>query len=294
MGTPTQAACEPPTSASPPAVADHDLLRRIGGGSYGDVWLARNVLGEFRAVKVIYRQRFEHDRPFEREFEGIQKFEPISRAHPSQLNILHVGRNDSAGYFYYVMELADDAQTESSDTTEPQIRESTASAMRGSTPTSLNPDTYTPHTLKLELYRRTRLPLDECIKIGLSLTTAVEHLHTTGLVHRDIKPSNIVFVKGTPKLADIGLVASMDKTMSFVGTSGFLPPEGPGTPQGDIYSLGKVLYEISMGRDRQEFPKLPADLAQFGELVERLLELNAVVLKACAHDPRQRYQSAQE
>src|SRR2546427_3765879 len=92
-----------------PSIPDHELLRRIGGGSYGEVWLARNVLGDYRAVKVIYRDKFEHDRPFEREFEGIRKFEPISRLHESQVDILHVGRNDPAGYFYYVMELADDA-----------------------------------------------------------------------------------------------------------------------------------------------------------------------------------------
>src|SRR5947208_3473535 len=94
---------------STPSIPDHELLRCIGGGSCGEVWLARNVLGDYRAVKVIYRDRFEHDRPFEREFEGIQKFEPISRMHESQVDILHVGRNEKDGYFYYVMELADDA-----------------------------------------------------------------------------------------------------------------------------------------------------------------------------------------
>jgi hypothetical protein len=45
-------------------------------------------LGELRAVKVIHRSRFNDERPFEREFEGIQRFEPISRSHPSQLAIL--------------------------------------------------------------------------------------------------------------------------------------------------------------------------------------------------------------
>src|SRR5206468_946368 len=123
-----------------------------------------------------------------------------------------------------------------------------------------NSDLYIPHTLKLDLHRQGRLPVDECIQIGLALTTALEHLHAHGLVHRDIKPSNIIFVGGVAKLADIGLVASMDATMSFVGTSGFLPPEGPGTAQGDIYSLGKVLYELGTGHDRQEFPKLPPEL----------------------------------
>lgn len=99
-----------PTSA--PRIPDHELLKVIGRGSYGEVWLARNILGEFRAVKVICRRAFEHDRPYERELEGIRRFEPVSRAHPSQLNVLHVGQNDVAGHFFYVMELADDAQAE--------------------------------------------------------------------------------------------------------------------------------------------------------------------------------------
>src|SRR6185295_2925953 len=62
-------------------------------------------------------------------------------------------------------------------------------------------------------------------------------------------------------------------------------------PQGDIYSLGKVLYEMCMGHDRQEFPKLPPNLNEF-EDPARLLELNAVILKACHTNPSERYQSA--
>jgi serine/threonine protein kinase len=57
-------------------------------------------------------------------------------------------------------------------------------------------------------------------------------------------------VNGIPKLADIGLVARAEATLSFVGTEGYLPPEGPGTRQADIFSLGKVLYELSTGQDR--------------------------------------------
>ena len=40
----------------PPNISDHELLRCIGRGSYGDVWLARTVMGEYRAVKIVYRQ----------------------------------------------------------------------------------------------------------------------------------------------------------------------------------------------------------------------------------------------
>src|SRR5205814_9383732 len=92
----------------PPVISDHALLRRIGVGSYGEVWLARNALGSYRAVKIVYRKSFDHDRPYEREFEGLKKFEPLSHARESQVDIFHVGRNDAAGFFYYIMELADD------------------------------------------------------------------------------------------------------------------------------------------------------------------------------------------
>src|SRR5689334_3982955 len=91
-----------------PVVPDHMLLRKIGKGAYGEVWIGRNIMGTWRAVKVVYRDSFGSSRPFDREFQGIQKFEPVSRAHESQIDVLHVGRNDAEGYFYYVMELADD------------------------------------------------------------------------------------------------------------------------------------------------------------------------------------------
>lgn len=94
---PFRGAASGQTTDPPPEVPDHKLLRCIGRGSYGEVWIARNILGEFRAVKIIHRRTFDQGRPYEREFEGIRKFEPVSRAHPSQLNILQVGRNDASG-----------------------------------------------------------------------------------------------------------------------------------------------------------------------------------------------------
>src|SRR6266567_2273905 len=93
----------------PPAIPDHEMIRIIGRGSYGDVWLARNVVGTYRAVKVVYRKRFRDDRPYEREFSGIQKFEPVSRTHEGLVDVLQIGREDKLEYFYYVMELADAA-----------------------------------------------------------------------------------------------------------------------------------------------------------------------------------------
>jgi tetratricopeptide (TPR) repeat protein len=288
----------------PPAIPDHELLRKIGGGSYGEVWLARNILGGWRAVKIVYRNSFEHDRPFEREFAGIQRFEPISRTHESQVDILHVGRGE--GYFYYIMELADDAgedpkperrnpkeiQNSNAEIQTPQRPVQTSDFEIPSSFVIGHSDSYVPHTLKLELQRRGRLPFEDVVQIGLALTTALAHLHKHGLVHRDIKPSNIIFVNGRAKLADIGLVTGVDETRSFVGTEGYLAPEGPGTAQADIYSLGKVLYEMSTGQDRRHFPALPAEIAQLSDQ-QQLSELNSVVVKACQHNPHWRYPSAE-
>jgi WD40 repeat protein len=270
----------------PPHVPDHELLRRIGGGSYGEVWLARTLMGTYRAVKVVYRTGFEADRPFEREFAGIKRFEPISRLHDSQVDILHVGR--AADCFYYVMELADDAG-ESHASGDGASKASNAHSAEA----VIDPERYVPKTLRTELQRRGKLPFDECLELGLTLCTAVENLHSHKLVHRDIKPSNIIFINGAPKLADIGLVTGLDATRSYVGTEGYIPPEGAGTPPADLYSLGKVLYEMSTGLDRHDFPEPPA----FWEESSRestWLEFHEVLLRACETDPSRRYQSATE
>ena len=211
-----------------PTIPDHEMVRCVGQGSYGEVWLARSAVGTQRAVKVVHRDRFQDSRPYEREFSGIQKYEPVSRANEGLVDILQIGRNDAQGYFYYVMELADPAE-----------------------PTG----DYVPRTLAWEIRKRGRLPVEECITLGLNLSLALGHLHRHGLIHRDVKPSNIIFVNGVPKLADIGLVTDLAEAQSFVGTESFIPPEGPNSPQAGIYALGKVLYEAGTGKDRHEFPE---------------------------------------
>ena len=92
-----------------PQIPDHELIRPIGRGSYGEVWLARSVMGTYRAVKIIYRHTFKEAHPFEREYNGIQKFEPVSRSHTGLVDILTLGLLADGAGFYYVMELADQA-----------------------------------------------------------------------------------------------------------------------------------------------------------------------------------------
>jgi serine/threonine protein kinase len=265
-------------AVSPPAIPDHELICRIGVGSYGEVWMARSTTGALRAVKVVHQESFDSPRPYEREFEGISHFEPISRADPGLVDILHVGRTPENSSFYYVMELADNANG------------------HGKSTGLQSPDTgrYEPLTLETLLRREGgRLPVQRCVTMAISLARALAHLHQTRLVHRDIKPSNIIFVDGVAKLADVGLVARLEERASFVGTEGFVPPEGPGTARADIYALGKCLYEAAMGRDRQEFPSPPTQLQEMPDRAE-LLELNEIIVKACDPDPERRYQNGRE
>ncbi len=244
-----------------PNIPDHDVLRKIGGGAYGEVWMARGVTGALRAVKVVWREDFDDERTFEREFEGILKFEPISRDHPGLVNILHVGRSpDGVSFYYYVMELGDDVHSGQ----------------------DINPIEYEARTLRADGKAGVRLETGLCIDVGTRLAEALHHLHERDLAHRDVKPSNVIFVNGKAKLADIGLVAARGQR-TFVGTEGFVPPEGPGSAQADVYSLGKVLYEIATGKDRLDFPELPDELPT-GLERKRWLELNKIICDVC--EPR--------
>jgi WD40 repeat protein len=277
----------------PPQVPDHELVSRIGGGSYGDVWLARSVTGQLRAVKVVWRQNFSSDRPYEREFRGIIQFEPISRSHPGVVNVLHVGRDDQARCFFYVMELADEAEPAKAHQGR-KMKDPRPGGVAANQPQEGHePRLYLPRTLAADLAAKGRLPVPSVLALGVQLADALGHVHRHGLVHRDVKPSNVIFVDGQAKLADIGLIAGVDEARSFVGTEGFIPPEGPGTPQADVFGLGRLLYEAATGKDRCEFPELPPDLDRWNDRAS-LLELNEILARACAPSPKQRHANAAE
>jgi hypothetical protein len=138
-------------AAVAPSIPDYELVRIVGQGSFGDVWLARSVTGAWRAIKVVWRDRFINAEPFEREFRGLKEFADVSLGESSQMALLHVGRNDAAGFFFSVMELADDAE-------------------RGR---HIDPATYVPLTLAEMRLRRGRLQADECARFGAGLARAL-------------------------------------------------------------------------------------------------------------------------
>lgn len=250
-----------------PSVPGHTLLSKIGEGAYGDVYLARHASGAFRAVKIVYRDRVSDADAFEREYRGVSAFRRVPRTR-GLVRIFAVGRDDAAGMFFTVMEAADDER-------------------RGR---RIDPETYRPATLAGLLSAHVALPLKDCAGLAAVLADALRHLQEHHLAHRDIKPGNVLYVRGRPVLADVGLVADMRDIRSVVGTPGYAPPENHGTPQGDVYSLGRLLYAASTGRGAGEAGFAPREEADTGSPF--FANWLAILRKACAERPADRYGSA--
>ena len=247
-------------------------------GSFGKVSLARNAIGQWQALKTVYEAKFGEDRtPYNLEFHGISNYKPISDKHPGLLRVDFVSKPKLEGYFYYVMELGD------------------AIAPGWET----DPKLYRPRDLASVIREadRNRLPIAECVRITGLIAEALDFLHQQGFTHRDVKPSNIIFVKGRPKLADVGLVREIRpaaEVKTWAGTVGYMPPnERPGTVEADIYALGMVLYVISTGNKPALFPELSSTLVAAAPTPE-FLRLNSIILKACEPDLTRRYASAAE
>lgn len=263
-----------------PAIPNYTLINPpFGEGGFGKVWLARSALGQWQAIKVVYRSNFGDAKSYEIEFNGLRRYKPVSEEHAGLLRVELVSEQRPEGYFYYVMELGD-------------------SKIPGweNEPTLFKPK-------DLESIRQSfpgqRIPVRECLRISLALLETLAFLHEKNLIHRDIKPSNVIFVKDRPKLADIGLVSEVrpvGQVKTIIGTPGYMPPkedEPPGTVQADIYAMGMLIYVISTGNNPEAFPKLRASLLANSANSDFLL-LNPIILKACQRDIADRYQNARE
>ncbi len=259
---------------------DYDLVEPpFGKGAYGKVWLARNAVGQWQALKAVYRSKFGEDgSPYEREFRGIEHYKRVSDKHPGLLRIDFVSRMKPEGFFYYAMELGDPA-----------------------TPGWENePMLYKPLDLAAvaATFESGRVPVRDCIRVATKLCEPLHFLHSQNLTHRDIKPRNIIFVNGEPKLADVGLVTDAHRApqeVTWVGTPGYMPPEPepPGTPQADIFGLGMVLYVISTGDKPKAFPDVSTTLVDRNRNPDFGL-LSAIIFKACQPDREKRFHTAEE
>ena len=261
-----------------PDAPDYEVFAPpFGEGGFGKVWLARNAIGQWQALKAVYQSKFgKKTAPYEAEFKGIKRYKPISDKHPGLLRVDFVSKKKPEGYFYYVMELGDAQQTGWEE----------------------DPSKYKPRDLAgvRSEAPEGRLPVQDCARMVLVLAEALEFLHGQGLTHRDIKPSNIIFVNGRPKLTDVGLVTDLrppEEITTYAGSPGYMPPppEPPGTAQADIYGLGMVLYVISTGRNPAPFSSLSSSLLERKDQAE-FLKLSDIVLKACQPDCALRYKTA--
>ena len=159
-----------------------------------------------------------------------------------------------------------------------------------------------------------RIMPDRAIDIAIDVARALEAAHTQGVIHRDIKPGNIMLDgQGDVKVTDFGIARvtataeTVAQTAAVLGTASYLSPEqAQGQPvdvRSDIYSLGCVLFEMVTGRP--PFPgdspvtvaskhvlEQPTPPSQINQDVSP--DLDAVILRALAKNPANRYQSATE
>lgn len=162
-----------------------------------------------------------------------------------------------------------------------------------------------------EVRRRRRYGEVEVLRIGRDIAAALVRCHQEDILHRDIKPANIfVTAQGDYKLGDFGIARILDdshQAYTSTGTQVYAAPEQARQEtydhRVDVYSLGLTLYELSNGN---RLPFAETSYARDDEIQMRLLgkplpppgeaspALAAVILKACAFEPKERYQSAQE
>jgi serine/threonine-protein kinase len=249
------------------------IVRKLGTGGMATVYLAEDQeLGRRVAIKTL-ADRHAQDEQFVERFRREAKSAAVL-SHP---NIVAVyDRGHCNGTYYIAMEFLEG------------------------------------QTLKELLVSRGATPVRVAVDYARQILAALEFAHRNGIVHRDIKPHNVIVAPdGRIKVMDFGIARSASSQVteagSIIGTAQYLSPEQarglPAGPSADLYSTGIVLYEMLTGNVPFTGDK-PIEVAMqhlsavpeppSAKRPEIPKELDAIVLRALAKDPEQRYRSARE
>ncbi len=167
-------------------------------------------------------------------------------------------------------------------------------------------------SLRQRMAREAQLPLTEALSIARQSATALAFAHARGVIHRDIKPDNILLSDGQAFIADFGIARAMQAsekaitaTGMTIGTPAYMAPEQAAADKQldgrvDVYALGAVLYEMLGGSPAFTGPTPQAILMRSMRSSPRAIHpirrdvspaLDAVMLKAMARSPNDRYES---
>lgn len=252
----------------------YQIIRLIGEGGMANVYLAHDtILDRDVAVKIL-RGDLAGDEKFVKKFQR-EAISASSLNHPNIVELYDVGEDN--GEYFIVMEYVEGK------------------------------------TLKSLVKKRGALTLAEVVDIMLQLTSAIAHAHDSYIIHRDIKPQNVLILdNGMVKITDFGIATALNnheltETNSIMGSVHYLPPEqanGNGaTVKSDIYSLGILMFELLTGRVpfkgdnaveiaiKQMKTPIPS-VRKYNEEIPQSVE--NVILRACAKNPKNRYDSARE
>ena len=253
-----------PTPAALGLLFPHlEVMELLGQGGMGAVYKARQpALDRLVALKVLPHEA-ERDPAFAERF--AREARALARLHhPNIVTVYDSGQ--SGELYYFLMEYVDGV------------------------------------TLRQALADGPLAP-SKALRIVAQICAALQFAHDQGVVHRDIKPENILLTrKGEVKIADFGLAkllgpdsqaSSLTATWQVMGTRHYMAPEQELRPlhvdhRADIYSLGVVLYELLTGQ-------LPVgSFAPPSQKVAVDARLDAIVLRAMAREPDDRYQQVSD
>ena len=253
----------------------YEIVRRIGGGGMGAVYLAkdRNLGDAPRAVKEMVESHLDpsqHEKAigdFKRESLLLTSLE-----HPSIPTIYDYFYDESLGRFYLVMKYISGGDL--------------ASRMRAAVGGKLDEKTVTDW--------------------GMQVADVLDYLHSRPkpIIYRDLKPANLMIDGNTGRvmLIDFGIarwVTQQEKGVTAVGTMGYAPPElfsGRVQPASDVYSLGATMFHLLTGADPQDNPLLIFDFTKNPRprqiTPSMSTEMEYILMKSVEYKPEDRYRTA--